>query len=217
MEYNKGIASISIILIIVGIFALGAGIYFFLADKTQGPVACTLEARLCPDGSTVGRTGPGCEFAPCPVIKTIFDPGNATYEIEGKKFTLVNGISETESAPGSVSKIVTRYFGNEAGGDLTGDGKPDIAFLITQDNGGSGIFYYAVVAIQTPDGYRLTNTLFIGDRIAPQSTNINRDSLELYVNYAERKPGEPMSAKPSVGVTKIFKITPEGTLNGLMQ
>lgn len=27
---------------------------------------CTLEAKVCPDGSTVGRTGPTCAFAPCP-------------------------------------------------------------------------------------------------------------------------------------------------------
>ena len=30
------------------------------------PRACTQEAKLCPDGSAVGRTGPNCEFAPCP-------------------------------------------------------------------------------------------------------------------------------------------------------
>ena len=29
-------------------------------------VACTLEAKLCLDGSAVGRSGPGCEFAACP-------------------------------------------------------------------------------------------------------------------------------------------------------
>jgi len=28
--------------------------------------ACTMEAKVCPDGSSVGRTGPNCEFAPCP-------------------------------------------------------------------------------------------------------------------------------------------------------
>lgn len=28
--------------------------------------ACTMEAKLCPDGSYVGRTGPNCEFAACP-------------------------------------------------------------------------------------------------------------------------------------------------------
>lgn len=27
---------------------------------------CTQEAKLCPDGSYVGRTGPNCEFSPCP-------------------------------------------------------------------------------------------------------------------------------------------------------
>jgi len=30
--------------------------------------ACTQEAKLCPDGSYVGRTGPNCEFAACPAI-----------------------------------------------------------------------------------------------------------------------------------------------------
>lgn len=28
--------------------------------------ACTMEAKVCPDGSAVGRTGPNCEFSPCP-------------------------------------------------------------------------------------------------------------------------------------------------------
>lgn len=28
--------------------------------------ACTEEAKICPDGSAVGRTWPNCEFAPCP-------------------------------------------------------------------------------------------------------------------------------------------------------
>lgn len=30
-------------------------------------VACTMDAKLCPDGSYVGRTGPNCEFAACSV------------------------------------------------------------------------------------------------------------------------------------------------------
>lgn len=35
-------------------------------DDSDRPVACTMEAKICPDGSAVGRTGPNCEFAPCP-------------------------------------------------------------------------------------------------------------------------------------------------------
>ncbi|MDO8518098.1 MAG: Gmad2 immunoglobulin-like domain-containing protein [bacterium] len=33
---------------------------------TPPPVACTMEVKLCPDGSAVGRMGPNCEFAECP-------------------------------------------------------------------------------------------------------------------------------------------------------
>ena len=35
---------------------------------TDSPKACTQEAKLCPDGSAIGRTLPNCEFAKCPVI-----------------------------------------------------------------------------------------------------------------------------------------------------
>lgn len=34
--------------------------------KEPDNVACTLEAKLCPDGSAVGRKGPNCEFEKCP-------------------------------------------------------------------------------------------------------------------------------------------------------
>jgi|GEM_PF-933999 len=30
------------------------------------PVFCTMDAKICPDGTGVGRVGPNCEFAPCP-------------------------------------------------------------------------------------------------------------------------------------------------------
>jgi hypothetical protein len=39
--------------------------------STTPPITgCTLEAKVCPDGSAVGRTGPNCEFAPCPIATT---------------------------------------------------------------------------------------------------------------------------------------------------
>lgn len=33
---------------------------------SKNMTACTMEAKVCPDGSAVGRTGTKCEFAPCP-------------------------------------------------------------------------------------------------------------------------------------------------------
>jgi hypothetical protein len=35
-------------------------------DGYDGGVFCTMDAKLCPDGSYVGRTGPKCEFSACP-------------------------------------------------------------------------------------------------------------------------------------------------------
>jgi len=35
-------------------------------EEWTDAAACTLEAMVCPDGSSVGRVGPSCEFAPCP-------------------------------------------------------------------------------------------------------------------------------------------------------
>lgn len=35
-------------------------------SPTPESAVCTLEAKVCPDGSTVGRQGPLCEFTKCP-------------------------------------------------------------------------------------------------------------------------------------------------------
>ncbi|MBX3226120.1 MAG: hypothetical protein KIT84_28895 [Labilithrix sp.] len=36
-------------------------------DAGEPPLkACTMDAKMCPDGTSVGRVGPSCEFAPCP-------------------------------------------------------------------------------------------------------------------------------------------------------
>lgn len=41
--------------------------YFSLTKKSSEPgIACTMEAKLCSDGSYVSRTGPNCEFSACP-------------------------------------------------------------------------------------------------------------------------------------------------------
>lgn len=35
-------------------------------EPLPAPVRCTMDVRRCPDGSYVARTGPNCEFRPCP-------------------------------------------------------------------------------------------------------------------------------------------------------
>lgn len=130
---------------------------------------------------------------------------NATYLIDGREITLVSGMAEGGvMQQGAATKTITRHFGNEAYGDVNGDGVSDIAFLLTQDAGGSGTFYYVAVALKIGDGYKGTNAVLLGDRVAPQPTEI-RDGV-IIVNYAERAPGEPMTARPSMGVSKYLRV-----------
>jgi len=123
---------------------------------------------------------------------------DATYNINGRDIVLANGLSELETAPGSASKIITRYFGNEAWYDFNGDGREDITFLLTQDTGGSGIFFYIVAALDSESGFTGSRAYFLGDRIAPQTTEMGERGMVI-VNYADRNEGESFSTPPSVG------------------
>ena len=76
---NKEIISITIaiiVLIFASLFYLNKskiikiGLFedIFNASNSQAPIACTMDAKQCPDGSYVGRVGPKCEFKACPTI-----------------------------------------------------------------------------------------------------------------------------------------------------
>jgi heat shock protein HslJ len=135
------------------------------------------------------------------------DHRSLEYSIGGQKIRLVDGVAETPAAPGSAARIVTRFFGNEARGDLNGDGRDDVAFLLTQEPGGSGTFFYAAAALDLPTGLVALEAALLGDRIAPQTTQIRADGV-IVVTYADRAPGEPFTTPPSVGKTIWLKLSP---------
>ena len=67
MSNQKGSIRLELVAIIV--IAVAALLYVVVTTKSKEEGrACTEEAKLCPDGSAVGRTGPNCEFAACPQI-----------------------------------------------------------------------------------------------------------------------------------------------------
>ncbi len=105
-----------IVLIIVIGFA--GFIYRNVMERTGGPepVACTMEAKICPDGSAVGRTGPNCEFAACPVsyfdASTLAVPAGYTENkspnvdmANGGDMTIVREFTKSSASP-SVSHII---------------------------------------------------------------------------------------------------------------
>ncbi|MGV0993069.1 MAG: hypothetical protein ACOYB7_12550 [Mycobacterium sp.] len=127
---------------------------------------------------------------------------NLAVTIGEQSFTLVNGAAEKEIAPGS--KETVRVVGEPVTGDVTGDGKPDTALLIADDPGGSGTFYYAVLAVDQGGSWRATNALPLGDRIKPE--NIQYADGQFVYRFLERKPDEPMSAPPTVENTVPVRL-----------
>lgn len=136
-------------------------------------------------------------------------PKDATYVIDGHSVTLVGGVSTAPAAPGSSSMVTTRYFGNEVKYDFDGDGREDTAFILTQNTGGSGTFYYVVAALNTARGYIGSDGFLLGDRIAPQTTEMSQNPATpkvIVVNYADRKTGESFAVSPSVGKSVWLKL-----------
>jgi len=64
------------------------------ADGRKNANACTMEAKICPDGSVVGRTGPDCAFAPCPQTSdksmTLREGATQTYTLKGEEYEVTN-------------------------------------------------------------------------------------------------------------------------------
>jgi len=130
--------------------------------------------------------------------KMTADVKNLTYVVNGESFNLVAGVASNEITPDSATKNTLSIFGEPVYGDLNGDGKNDAVILLVNNPGGSGAFYYAVLAMNSNDDkYTPTNTILLGDRIAPQTVEIH-DGVALF-NYVERKASEPMTTPPSIG------------------
>ncbi len=97
----KQLLSGVVLIIVVG---LGA---FFYRNVTERPgVAtpaggeCTLEAKMCPDGSSVGRSGAACTFAPC---------AYPNVEIAGAAFAVPPGYVADENAIGANPELLAAF------------------------------------------------------------------------------------------------------------
>jgi len=150
---------------------------------------------------------------------------DGTYIIDGSEVTLNNGISEVSAAPGSASKIITKYFGNDLKHDLNDDGMEDKVFIITEETGGSGTFYYVVALLDTINGPVGSDGFLLGDRITPQTINIDEGETSIgtkrqnviVVNYLDRKEGESFATVPSTPKSIWLKLDPTTMQFGVVE
>ncbi len=127
-------------------------------------------------------------------------PYDTTYNIWGEDITFRGGESKVSIAPGSSVEVVTKYFGNDVRFDFDHDGREDTAFMLTQETGSTGIFFYVTAVLNTEKGKVGLDGVFIGDRIAPQSMYMESGEV-LVINFAERRVGQSFAESPTVGKT----------------
>jgi hypothetical protein len=70
---------------IVLIVVLGFGGFIYRnamqQHRTANVGACTLEAKICPDGTAVGRSGPDCAFSPCPFPNVSIESADIAFAV----------------------------------------------------------------------------------------------------------------------------------------
>lgn len=133
-----------------------------------------------------------------------------------KVITLTHGTYEESAVAGISGKRIIKVFGEPVYGDLDADGDDDAVLMLYEQAGGSGTFYYVVVAMNEGGIYHGTDSMYIGDRIAPQTLRI-QDGRPV-VTYADRAPGEPFSTQPHIGKSIVVHVnTKNYTLSELAQ
>lgn len=85
-------------IVIVGI---GGLVYRNAVEHPSQPIACPMDAKVCPDGTSVGRTGSTCTFPACPLP-------NISLENVGISFAIPAGFFVRE-APGTSGDVVAQY------------------------------------------------------------------------------------------------------------
>lgn len=93
--------SFFVVLTLIIILGLGGFVYRVTTENKNTATACPADARLCPDGTALGRTGPSCTFPTCP-------PPNVSLSTIGIEFALPVAYTAGKS-PSSDAEIVATY------------------------------------------------------------------------------------------------------------
>ncbi len=103
--------------LLLALLGIAGFLYRNASERPAAPgTACTLEAKLCPDGTAVGRSGPNCALAPCP-------PPNVSLDYARIAFALPAGYVEDDSAalpdPYGVNQYVEQSSGTSTPATIT--------------------------------------------------------------------------------------------------
>lgn len=99
---SKNIKILYLVLIFVSISGIFVTLSFNLTknNSDQNQIVCTADAKMCPDGSYVGRTGPKCDFAACPNVDKNVTKINQKIELGNINITPLEVVSDSRCPSG---------------------------------------------------------------------------------------------------------------------
>lgn len=128
---------------------------------------------------------------------------HATYLLpaapDGQVF-LVNGRYTNDQA--NISAVLQPNVRGD--GDLNADGSPDAAVILNASTGADSVLAYLEAVLNVDYQPRTAAAALLGDRVRVTDVAV-KDGL-ITVTYFDRKPDEPMSARPTVETTKTYRL-----------
>lgn len=116
---------------------------------TSTGAACTAEAKVCPDGSSVGRSGPSCSFAACALP-------NVEIPEAGAAFVLPAGYKTDENAYGADTTLIGAFIKTQ----LSGSGTVPDSIIVRR---------YAIPAGKDANSVMLDKTMYESSGMQPKS------------------------------------------------
>ncbi|MEA2701777.1 MAG: hypothetical protein QOE22_486 [Candidatus Parcubacteria bacterium] len=90
---------LALLLVLIVVLGLGGFVYRYTMEQPDQTdvTACTMEARICPDGSSVGRSGPDCSFAPCAFPNVEIPEAGVSFAVPSGYTQLLSGAPDQET------------------------------------------------------------------------------------------------------------------------
>ncbi|HLO14309.1 MAG TPA: hypothetical protein VK206_05740 [Anaerolineales bacterium] len=160
---------------------------------------------------TQSAPGPVTESTPLPATPTtapdeVKQLRNAQYQLGATDSLQVVQLKDGKferGTPGGTDYVSVALTDFAAVGDLNGDGTDEVAALVSENYGGSGVFVFLAVYANVNGALTFQASTLVDDR--PQLNALSIENGEIFVDAVIHGPGEPMCC-PTLHTTRHYRL-----------
>lgn len=172
------------------------------ASGTATPSEPTLAATAPVDGT------PEAPGSPTPAPDHVVRVRNAEYQLgipDSLQVVELSGGSFEQGAPGGTDFISVQMTDFVAAGDINGDGREEIAALLSENYGGTGTFVFLAVYTQANGVLEFMTSTLVDDR--PQILALSIEEGEVFLDAVVHGFEEPLCC-PTLRTTRHYRLGP---------